>query len=98
MSILFPFSTVIAPLLSFCILELTDLIPVPFPLIFKAAEFLSMKTSYLYKLTSARKISHSKPNGKLIYFRRSVLEDYLLSNEIPAICEEQQSNENHWKK
>ena len=64
----------------------------------EAAEFLSMKTSYLYKLTSARKISHSKPNGKLIYFRRSVLEDYLLSNEIPAICEEQQSNENHWKK
>lgn len=63
----------------------------------EAAEFLSMKTSYLYKLTSGRKLTFSRPNGKLIYFRRSDLEDFLLRNEIPAINDEE-SNENHWKK
>lgn len=63
----------------------------------EAAEFLSMKIKYLYKLTSAKKITYSKPNGKFIYFRRSVLEDFLLRNEIVAINEDE-SNENHWKK
>ena len=63
----------------------------------EAAEFLNMKTSYLYKLTSGRKITFFRPLGKLIYFHRSDLEDFLLRNKIDAVSEEE-SNENPWKK
>jgi excisionase family DNA binding protein len=63
----------------------------------EAAEFLNMKTSYLYKLTADKKIRFFCPLGKLNYFQRSDLEAFLLRNESPAINEEQ-SNENHWKK
>ena len=63
----------------------------------EAAEFLNMKPSYLYKLTSDKKITFFKPLGKLIYFKRSDLEAFLLRNESPVINEEA-SNGNHWKK
>ena len=63
----------------------------------EAAEFLSMKITYLYKLSSGRKLTFFSPLGKLIYFHRSDLENFLLRNKFPAINEEQ-SNENHWKK
>ncbi|MGZ9736047.1 helix-turn-helix domain-containing protein [Flavobacterium sp. GNP002] len=63
----------------------------------EAAVFLNMKPSFLYKMTSAKRIKFFKPNGKLIYFQKSDLEEFLLRNESPAIYE-QQSNENHWKK
>ena len=63
----------------------------------EAAEFLNMKPSYLYKLTSDKKITFFKPLGKLIYFKRSDLEAFLLRNESIVINEEE-SNENHWKK
>jgi excisionase family DNA binding protein len=63
----------------------------------EAAFFLNMKPSFLYKITSAKRIKFFKPNGKLIYFQKSDLEAFMLRNESPAIYE-QQSNENHWKK
>lgn len=63
----------------------------------EAAEFLNMKPSYLYKLTSRKEITYFKPLGKLNYFRRSDLEAFLLRNESPSIYE-LESNENHWKK
>lgn len=63
----------------------------------EAAVFLNMKPSFLYKITSAKRIKFFKPNGKLIYFQKSDLEAFMLRNESPAIYEEQ-SNENHWKK
>ena len=63
----------------------------------EAAEFLCMKTSYLYKLTADKKINFFKPLGKLIYFKRSDLEAFLLRNESLAV-NDGQSNKNHWKK
>jgi len=63
----------------------------------EAAIFLNMKPSYLYKLTSDKRITFFKPLGKLIYFKRVDLEAFLLRNESPSVSE-QQSNENHWKK
>lgn len=46
----------------------------------EAARFLNMAKSYLYKLTSAGIIPHSKPNGKLSYFSRTELTEWALSN------------------
>jgi excisionase family DNA binding protein len=43
----------------------------------EAVEYTGMKASYLYKLTSAGKICHYKPFGKMIYFRREELEEFL---------------------
>lgn len=63
----------------------------------EAAVFLNMKPSFLYKMTSAKRIKFFKPNGKLIYFQKCDLEAFLLRNESPVINEEQ-SNDNHWKK
>ena len=44
--------------------------------------YTGMSRSHLYKLTSAGKIPHSKPTGKLIFFDRSELEIWLKKNRI----------------
>jgi len=43
----------------------------------EAVEYTGMKASYLYKLTSTGRIPHYKPYGKMIYFRREELEEFL---------------------
>lgn len=63
-----------------------------------ASEFLNLKPSYLYKLTSDKRIRFYKPNGKLIYFKKEDLEDFLLRNPSEAIKEEDSIPQNHWKK
>jgi excisionase family DNA binding protein len=50
----------------------------------EAADFTSLKKSYLYKLCSQGKIAHYQPGGKKIIFRRSDLEDYLYRNRRAA--------------
>ena len=47
----------------------------------EAARYSGLSRSYLYKLTSARRIPHYKPNGKMIYFNREELDNYLLRNQ-----------------
>lgn len=47
-----------------------------------AAEFLGVKKSHLYKMTMARRVPFYKPAGKLMYFRKSELEQWLLSNRV----------------
>lgn len=46
----------------------------------EACEYLGFKKSYLYKLTSAKIIPHSKPNNKTIFFEREKLQQWMLSN------------------
>ncbi len=46
----------------------------------EACNFTGFSRSYLYKLTSAGIIPFSKPNGKMIFFDREKLEQWLLSN------------------
>lgn len=46
----------------------------------EVSDYTGFKTSYLYKLTSAGIIPHSKPNGKTIFFDRAKLEEWMLSN------------------
>ena len=46
----------------------------------EAARFLDIRVSYLYKLTSRRKIPFYKPEGKRIFFSRKELEMWLKRN------------------
>lgn len=43
----------------------------------EACEYTGFRASYLYKLTSTGKIPHYKPYGKMIFFRREELEEFL---------------------
>ena len=56
----------------------------------EAAEYMGMSKNYLYRLTSARQIPHYKPNGKMIYFDKNDLIQWLKSN--PVHTEEQLNN------
>lgn len=46
----------------------------------EAAMFTGMSKNTLYKLVQADKIKHYRPNGKLVYFRRDELEQWLMRN------------------
>lgn len=48
----------------------------------EAALYTGYKESYLYKLTAAKKIPHSKPSGGAIFFDREELEQWLSRNKI----------------
>lgn len=48
----------------------------------EALAYTGLSRSYLYKLTAARQIPHSKPNGKQLYFQRSILDEWLLRNQV----------------
>lgn len=48
----------------------------------EAARYMGVSKSYLYKLTATRAIPHFKPTGKLCFFNRKELEDWLQSNPI----------------
>jgi len=42
----------------------------------------TLVTSYAYKLTHTGKIPHSKHDGKLVFFDRRKIEEWLLSNPV----------------
>lgn len=44
--------------------------------------YTGLSRSYMYKLTSSRRIPHHKPHGKLIYFDRAELDAWLLQNPV----------------
>jgi excisionase family DNA binding protein len=48
----------------------------------EAVEFLDVSKSFLYKMTASSEIMHFKPNGKLIYFKRQDLLDWIYGNDI----------------
>jgi excisionase family DNA binding protein len=51
----------------------------------EAVAYLDVSKSFLYKLTSQGKITHFKPNNKLIYFRRDDLDNFLQNNKCVGI-------------
>ena len=57
----------------------------------EACEYLDISRSYMYKLTSGRKIPHSCPGGKKIYFDQSDLDNWALQNKRKT--EEEYENE-----
>ena len=50
----------------------------------EAADYTGLSKSYLYKLTSAGMVPHSKPNGKQVYFGKAELDAWLLRNEVKS--------------
>ena len=56
--------------------------------------YLNISRSHLYKLTSASLIPHYKPSWKMLYFKKSEIDDWALRNrvktnqEIDAIADE----------
>ena len=50
----------------------------------EACEYTGISRSYLYKLTASNNIPHSKPNGKMIFFEKKKLNEWLLQNSIKS--------------
>lgn len=48
----------------------------------EGANFMGLSKSHLYKLTSAGNVPHYKPRGKMVYFDRLELENWLKENRI----------------
>tara|TARA_R110002033_G_scaffold145783_1_gene183386 strand:+ start:579 stop:809 length:231 start_codon:yes stop_codon:yes gene_type:complete len=46
----------------------------------EASDYTGISRSYLYKLTASGRIPHSKPNGKMLFFEKKRLLDWLLQN------------------
>ena len=65
------------------------------PLTFdEAARYLDVSKSHLYKLTSANKIPHYKPQGKRVYFAKRELNTWLLRNPVKTTADiEQEAND-----
>lgn len=53
------------------------------------------KKSYLYRLTSENVIPHYKPSGKVIFFDRDELENFLLSHKSRSLEELDQKASNY---
>ena len=57
----------------------------------EAASFLGIAKSTLYKMTHENRIPFYKPAGKLIYFEKSVLLDWIRSNRVMSEAEIQEA-------
>ena len=53
----------------------------------ETANYTGLSTSYLYKLTSAKKIPFYKPMGKLTYFKKVEVDEWLLQNRSTTSSE-----------
>lgn len=48
----------------------------------ESCQYMSISSSFLYKLTADRKIPYYIPNGKKIYFKRTELDTWLSRNRL----------------
>lgn len=48
----------------------------------EAALYMGLKKNALYKLTHNKQIPHYKPNGKMCYFKRSDIDNWMMSNPV----------------
>lgn len=53
----------------------------------EAALYMGVSKSYLYKLTMRKEIPHYKPMGKMCYFNRLELEEWLQQNRCATDSE-----------
>lgn len=53
----------------------------------EAAKYMGISMSYLYKLTMRGEIPHYKPMGKMCYFNRAELEEWLQQNRVSTTTE-----------
>lgn len=64
----------------------------------EAAKYMGISKSYLYKLTMKQQIPHFKPMGKMCYFNRLELEQWLQSNRVATEMEINQKAQSFCKK
>ena len=48
----------------------------------EAANYLRIKKSHLYQLTKRKALKFFKPTGKNVFFRKSDLDEFMLSGEV----------------
>lgn len=48
----------------------------------EASVYLNRSKSSLYKLTFTRQISHYIPSGKMIYFKKKELDEWIIANKV----------------
>lgn len=53
----------------------------------EAAQYTGLTKSALYKLTSTRQIPFSKPKGKMCFFKREDIEQWMMSNPVATNAE-----------
>lgn len=53
----------------------------------EAAKYIGISKSYLYKLTMRQQIPHFKPMGKMCYFNRLEIEEWLQNNRVSTADE-----------
>lgn len=53
----------------------------------ETSEYLKVSKSYLYKLTSRKKIPFYKPAGKLIYFFKNEIDQWIKDGKIKTSTE-----------
>lgn len=56
----------------------------------EACEYCGISPSSMYKHTAAKRITHYKPEGKLIYFKREELDEWMLKNRQSTMDEMQE--------
>ncbi|MBW8522156.1 helix-turn-helix domain-containing protein [Chryseobacterium chendengshani] len=68
--------------------DITDMINLEFLRNIMTVKQLSLYTGlsekHIYKLIFNRKIPHYKPGGKVIYFKKEDVDDYLFKNRISS--------------
>ena len=53
----------------------------------ETARYMGISKSYLYKLTMRGEIPHYKPMGKMVYFNRAEVEEWLQQNRCATASE-----------
>lgn len=64
----------------------------------EAAKYMGISMSYLYKLTMKAQIPHFKPMGKMCYFNRVELEQWLQTNRVATDAEISQKAQSYCMK
>lgn len=50
----------------------------------EASVYTGISVRYLYQLIREKKISHSRPSGKMIFLEKKDLDSFVMSNKIIA--------------
>ena len=48
----------------------------------EACVYMGVSRSFLYKCTSTNRIPHYKPSGRMIYFKKEELAEWILQNRV----------------
>lgn len=64
----------------------------------EAARYMGISKSYLYKLTMRQQIPHYKPMGKMCYFNRVEIENWLQGNRVATDVKMQERANNYCMK